>query len=162
MSGVTHSRLLEVVGYEPETGDFIWLIDRQRSRIGDKAGCLDDGYLKVNIDGRTYKAHRLAWFYVYGEWPAQFIDHKDQVRSNNRIANLREATRSLNSQNQRVAHANNASCGLLGVTRHASGRWSAKVRLAGKCYSAGLHDEPIAAHEAYVRLKRRLHEGCTL
>lgn len=160
---LTQARLRELLHYDPESGVFTWIAKSSpcsHIRPGDIAGWDDDGYVKIKLDGRDYKAHRLAWLYMHGQWPSRFIDHKDTDRSNNRFLNLRDASCAINMQNQTKAHANNRSCGLLGVTFHKqSGRWAAKLAINGKRLFGGLHDTPGQAHTAYLTLKRAHHPG---
>src|SRR5690348_8900862 len=98
---LSQAHLKELLRYDPETGKFFWLVRaRRRSRIGDEAGSdHGQGYIEIGIEGRRYLAHRLAWFYMTGEWPPEMVDHKDLCRSNNRWANLRLATHGQNVQN---------------------------------------------------------------
>lgn len=97
---LTHSRLLEALDYDPETGDFFRLDIALRG--GAPIGSyLDNQYKRICIDYQEYLAHRLAWFYVNGEWPSNDIDHINGVRGDNRICNLREATRQENLRNGR-------------------------------------------------------------
>ena len=70
------------------------------------AGWLHDGYITIEINNKPYKAHRLAWLYVNGEMPTNLIDHIDNNRSNNKISNLREATRQENSENYKTPKTN--------------------------------------------------------
>jgi hypothetical protein len=163
MRPLTFERLREVVSYDPETGLFTWIrASNRRVRVGSTAGSLSEGYVEIGIDGHSYKAHRLAWLYVYGSWPVRDIDHLDGNRANNALANLRDVSRRTNIQNQRKAKPNNAS-GFLGVAPTVSGRrWTAQVHVGGKKHHLGCFDSPQEAHEAYVAGKRRLHEGCTL
>ena len=99
---ITYERLREVVSYNPLTGKFTWLVS-----LGSRAvkGQLTsqkvntDGYHIFRIDKKLYYAHILAWFYMTSEWPKEFIDHKDTIRSNNIWENLREATRQQNYRN---------------------------------------------------------------
>lgn len=71
---------------------------------GDVARPTGDGRGWVNIcfDGKTYAAHRLAWYYVTGEWPSMDIDHINRVRDDNRFANLRHISRAENLKNRAV------------------------------------------------------------
>lgn len=86
---LTVERLRELLDYDPETGVFRWKEPRRKCRVGEVAGSLrKDGYVKIQVDGRFYQAHRLAWLCVYGVWPSA-IDHIDGNRANNAIANLR-------------------------------------------------------------------------
>lgn len=91
---LTADILRSILDYDPETGKFDWRNNRR------KAGCLDNfGYHRIQVLGKLYKAHRLAWLHYYGEWPEQDVDHVNGVRSDNRIANLRSATKGQQSQN---------------------------------------------------------------
>src|SRR6266496_1156312 len=113
---LTQIRLKEVVSYDPNLGIFIWLIYRKRSinGIGERADISHrQGYRQICIDGKLYMAHRLAWFYMTGEWPKNLVDHKDSVKDNNKWENLREATYSQNRQNVKIGKNN--LIGLKGV-----------------------------------------------
>lgn len=95
-------------------------------------------------------AHRLAWLYVYGEWPDAEIDHINGNTGDNRISNLRPATRAQNGAN-RGRQTNNAS-GVKGVCWHAqSGKWRAMIRISGKSRHLGLFNDIGAAAAAYAR-----------
>lgn len=158
---LTAERLRELLHYDPETGVFTWKTKPgRRIRLGAQAGSAAQGYLEIGVCGGRYRAHRLAWLYVYGVWPKHDIDHIDGNRANNAIANLRDVTRAVNIQNMRRPKPGNKS-GYLGVAP-CSSRWSAQVHVAGKKRHLGVFDTPELAHAAYVEAKRRLHEGCTL
>lgn len=97
---LTHSRLCELLHYDPHTGVFRWAVDRARVRAGDVAGCYDcNGYRTIRIDGYDYFAHRLAWFFVHASWPVAVIDHLNRRRYDNRLSNLRDVTQSENLRN---------------------------------------------------------------
>ena len=97
---ITHCELLSLLDYDPETGDFKNKVSRPpRGKIGDIAGCLQvNGYWSISIRQKLYLAHRLAWFFSYGEWPSE-VDHINGNRIDNRLCNLRDVTRSQNAQN---------------------------------------------------------------
>lgn len=101
---LTAEYLRERVTYDPETGVFRWksMPSNQQRRIGQIAGCLKKklGYWRVCIDDEEHLAHRLAWLWMTGEWPKEYIDHKDRDRANNKWINLREATQSQNCANK--------------------------------------------------------------
>ena len=116
-----------------------------------KVGSTDkDGYLVIMIARKTYKAHRLAWLYVNGAWPAGQIDHINGVKSDNRICNLREATNAQNAVNTGVIKTNTS--GLKGVSYSSSHRkFRAQIMRGGRNRTIGLFDSAQAAHEAYAK-----------
>ena len=154
--------LRSILAYDADTGVFTRLVQTGSSvKVGDVAGGKrPDGYIEISVLNRTYRAHRLAWLYVHGTWPVGHIDHLDGCRDNNTLRNLRDVTRSVNNQNQRLAHSDNTS-GFLGATRHGN-RWRSQIMVGGKRRGLGSHDTPELAHAAYIDAKRRLHEGCTI
>src|SRR6266571_1983400 len=123
---ITQERLKELLHYDPETGVFTWLVRMsQRVMPGDIAGGRSHEYLTIKIFGKTYKAHRLAWLYVYGDLPSR-VDHRDGQGSHNWIENLRPCTQVQNVANSRVK-SNNVS-GLKGVRRRKGCRnWEARI-----------------------------------
>lgn len=159
---VTLERLKEVVSYDPATGRFTRVGGARSDLLGHQARPRNgDGYPRLEIDGRRYLCHILAWFYVYGVWPEDEIDHRDGDRTNNRIDNLREATRRLNAQNKRKPGKNNTS-GYLGVSRRRKG-WAARIKIPNGPYKyLGTFVTKERAYDAYVEAKRIYHEGCTI
>jgi HNH endonuclease len=155
-------RLKELLSYDPDTGEFIWLVNKSaRARTGMVAGQKTRyGYIAVVIDGVFYPAHRLAWFYVTTEWPPAEIDHRDLDKTNNRFANLREATRKQNMQNRRTPNITGSS-GYLGVSKNRN-KWEARIGIDGKVKHIGNFGTPEEAHAAYVLEKRRIHEFCEI
>src|SRR5688572_25778345 len=132
---VTPERLRELLDYCPDTGVFVWT-ERAYSRFrGRRAGTIAKGYVIIRVDGVAYFAHRLAWLHVHGRWPVAFIDHINGVKSDNRIANLREATYQQNARNSK----SRAASGLKGVYRRTSNRdrWYAEIRIDGKTRCLG-------------------------
>ena len=152
--------------YNPVSGVFTRLIgvSGRNTKAGTVAGSKDNqGYLKITIQGQFFKAHRLAWLHVHGEWPKFEVDHINGNRSDNRIENLRDAPRGLNSQNERSARISNRS-GFLGVCSPTKidKKFLAVISVAGKSIRLGRFDCAEDAHKCYVDAKRRLHAGCTI
>lgn len=144
--------------YRPETGDLIWKPRAVHSRTdrtwntryaGKVTGYRDyHGYLVVNICGRPHAAHRLAWAIEYGRWPAEFLDHINCDKTDNRLLNLREASPAENTMNKPVRK--DSLSGLKGVQLHReTGRWRARIKVNGRSRSLGLYDTPLAASVAY-------------
>lgn len=157
---LTQSRLKEVMSFDPETGLFTWLVSRGNGNAGSIAGCNSNGYIAIKIDGKSHKAHRLAWLYVYGSFPKHELDHINHVKTDNRICNLRDVTHAQNKQNMRVARTDNKS-GLIGAMFF-QGRWQAKIMFDNKRRYLGTFATPEEAHSVYVEAKRNLHEFGTL
>lgn len=153
--------LKECLRYEKETGLFYWLIKGCRNSVGDVAGttCIR-GYVNICVKNRIYKAHRLAWLYVYGSWPKNQIDHIDRNKSNNSISNLRDVPQSLNQQN-RVNHRNDNKINMLGVSLWSDGRsgFKSQINVGGKIKYLGTYDTKEQAHEAYLIAKNKYHPG---
>lgn len=153
-SGVlTAERLRQLLSYDPATGLFTWKQNKPGKRIGEAAGCdKGGGYMSISVDGTQYNAHRLAWLYVTGDWPAQFVDHKDGNPSNNSFGNLRLANRSQNNHNSR-RRAHNSS-GIKGVYRKKN-RWAVSITVNRKKIWVGsfidLEDAAKARENAAIK-----------
>lgn len=158
---ITQATLKDLLDYNQNTGVFRWRA-RPRVRAGKIAGhTRPDGYIAIRVNWELHLAHRLAWLYMTGEFPKEHIDHINGKTGDNRFSNLREATNSLNMQNQKKATKRNTA-GLLGVQQNCGGRHQAVLTLNGKRHRFGTFDTPEQAHAAYLAGKRRLHPGGTL
>lgn len=145
---ITLEELRNVLEYDADTGVFFWL-KRGRGR-SSVAGCASvDGYVRVRINGKYYGAHRLAWFYVYGEWPPYDVDHINRDRSDNRLCNLRLATRSENMQNRELAPTR-------GVSKTASGKYRAEITVNKQRRYLGVFGTMAEAVEARRRAEEEL------
>lgn len=157
----TIERLRECIDFNPETGRMFWrfrpaadfaALRFWRIHVAVHAGtkalaCKErSGYLTGRVDGVFVKAHRVAWAIHYGEWPATGIDHFNGDRSDNRIANLRLATKRTNAANMRTRSSN--LLGLKGVSR-ARKRFRAQISIDGRNKNLGHFDTPQEAHAAY-------------
>lgn len=166
---LTAERLREMLSYSPETGLFVWrhcesMRKSRNSRVAGKpAGNRhSEGYLTISFGRDNLYAHRMAWLYVYGELPKGIIDHINGIRTDNRIANLRDTTRAVNMQNYRAASKNSKS-GLLGAYYNKSSkRYNSELTISGRRIRLGSFDTAEEAHAAYVKAKRRHHPGCTI
>lgn len=150
---LTQERLKELLRYSPETGLFYWLQDRGGKRSGEEAGCRKRTYILISVDDVVYRAHHLAWFYMTGEWPDPFVDHRDLNKHNNIWTNLRLATKSQNMANVGLIKSNKS--GLKGVSRYRAGEaygkpWQASIGKDGKSRHLGHFATKEEAHAAYV------------
>jgi hypothetical protein len=152
---LTQELLKKQLEYNSETGDFRWLVDKNRVLAGSIAGNIRvTGYRRIRVLGRQYAAHRLAWFYVTGEWPSGWIDHIDCDPTNNAFANLRLATPSQNSANSRKR---NPASGFKGVHKSTNGYWQARIRINRKLHYLGHFSCPVAANKAYADAASQLY-----
>jgi hypothetical protein len=137
---LTQERLQERLRYDEKSGAFTWRVDRgHKARVGAQAGSRHSkGYLRIAIDGRHHFSHRLAWLYVHAMWPVADLDHKDEDKANNKIANLRECVGDIdNQQNKKNPQRNNTS-GVRGVTwSKKSNRWMAYIQVKKRMLHLG-------------------------
>lgn len=146
---ITAERLRQILKYDPETGNFTWLIRKGRNRVYVAGTPSVERYVVIMVDGVVYQAHRLAWLYMTGEWPKGYIDHINGTRNDNRFANLRDAT---GSQNQANRGANkNSKSGHKGVRFHQkSGKWVAEIQI-------GSFADKQSAIEARAKVESFIH-----
>lgn len=152
---ITQAELKALLCYDSETGVFTWRVNRPACVAGKVAGSRKGQYWRIGLMNGMHHAHRLAWLYVHGHWPASCLDHINGDPSDNRIANLREATYAENSQN-RAKHRNNSS-GHTGVVKHRDG-WQAQIMAAGKSKYLGRFQTSKEAQVAYLKAKSELHQ----
>ena len=149
MSGLGLDRVQRVLSYEPHSGLFYWKEPpKGHSRLaGYVAGGITTGYVLIKIDGRKYKAHRLAWLMVTGEWPKKDIDHINGCPLDNRIDNLRLATA---SQNQANKARQRGKAIAKGVRALPSGRFQARITVGKRLIRLGTFQSESAALDAYA------------
>lgn len=150
MRQITHSELLSLAHYDPETGVFTRLADGYVMGKPDRKG-----YLLAYLKKWKFRAHRLAWFYMTGAWPSKEIDHINGITSDNRWENLRECDHSQNNHNQGIRRNNRS--GVKGVHLNRSGRWQVQVCLNYKIHHGGVYAKLQDAEEAAKALRSRLH-----
>jgi len=137
----------DIFAYDTLTGIITWKIKPSaKVNIGQEAGTLmSTGYRQVRYKGKNWKSHVLAWFLYYGVWPKE-LDHRNNIRDDNRIKNLREVTRSQNNRN--CTRVNKT--GFKGVSRTPNGRFQALIREPnGKKKYLGTFDTAKQAHAVY-------------
>jgi len=149
---LTQEYLKSILKYYPKAGVFTWLKSTNgRIVVGDSAGTLSDGYVKISIKTETrkkYFAHRLAWLYMTGEWPKDQVDHINRMRNDNRWRNLRECN---NTQNQiNVGLSKNNKSGHKGVSWCKRERkWISRLVVNGVRKYLGSFDSKSDAAKTY-------------
>ena len=133
----------EYFDYRADTGYIYWKKNpSNKNLIGEVAGNVTlNGYIKISFRNKNYYAHRLAWLLSFGSFPSQ-IDHKNHIRTDNRLRNLRSATRDENMKNC-VLHKDNKS-GIAGV-RFNGAKWVANIGLNGSQLYLGCFDGLLEA-----------------
>lgn len=157
--------LRRYVRYEPESGKLFWIhVDGERNqwnaqRVGREAfgNMQQHGYKRGGFKGASLFAHRVAWALIHGYWPCHEIDHINGDPSDNRLSNLREASREQNGRNRKISKANTR--GFKGVSWHKRDfKWEACIKFNGKTFHLGKFDTAEDAHAAYCDGAKILHE----
>jgi len=146
---LTGDEVRELFDYDEITGIFTWKKNRgnQFTKPGMKAGSKDTyGHICIEIKGKTYLAHRLAWLFVYNKWPDNQIDHVNRKRDDNRIENLRDVEGIENLKNK--GNYNNNTTGFKGVTLK-KGKFISQITINGKCKYLGSFNTAEEAYQAY-------------
>jgi hypothetical protein len=161
-SDLTAEYLRERLDYDPETGVFTWkwhpdMAPNWNARWpGKTAGYNNNGYRQVDLKNSGYKLHRLAWLHTHGVWPPNEIDHINGKRDDNRLCNLRLATKNENMWNLTERQTNRT--GLKGVTWcRREKRFLAQITQFRKHRHLGYFATPEEAHAAYVKAAQQLH-----
>jgi hypothetical protein len=168
---LTQELLKEHLHYDTISGVFTWkLATSGRNLPGSIAGVVssDTGYRLIGLFNKRYRAHHLAYLYVYGYLP-KTIDHINGIRSDNRLINLRECTTSQNMQNAKVS--SNCLTGVKGLTRCVKPAksicgWAAELCVNGIRYRKFFSDRKFKGEEIakqlaidWLRNTRKLHCG---
>jgi hypothetical protein len=170
---LTQKTLQELLDYNPATGVFTWK-PRNQKWFKSKRGCLQfnsrfagsvagcdngSGYTIIRMFGVGFKAHRLAWMYVYGQWPKKDIDHINGNRSDNHIANLRDVNRQINTHNRKKT-SGDVTSRFLGVSWYPKlSKWVAQISHGYRKICLGYYESEDVAFQAYLNAKRKLHSG---
>ena len=140
-------------------GILYWKVQKSNVvKVGQPAGSLDErtGYYRIHINSKLYKTHRFIFLYHHGYLP-EFVDHIDNIKLNNKINNLREATKSQNCMNQKVSTRN--TTGIKGVMWHKRDKkWYVQIRVNSKCHSFGYYDDKELAELVAIEATNKLHK----
>lgn len=135
--------------YDAHSGRLFYKSTRGRFLAGSPVGTLHkNGYVVFRFRGKRRGAHWVIWLMHKGKFPDATIDHIDRNRSNNRIENLRLATRSQQQGNMALTKAN--SSGARGVSQR-GGKWKATIWTHGVQRLLGTFDTKDAAKAAYAK-----------
>ena len=138
-------------------GALHWRKGRKKAQKGNRYGSKrTDGYRRGWLLGKQYFEHRLIWFYHYGEWPKDDLDHINGIRDDNKIENLREVTKQQNQFNRKSNRG--SSSGYKGVCYHKNiNKWMAYFCSGSKRTHIGYFGTEIEAAKAYDNAVKSLH-----
>lgn len=149
---LTQDELKRLLHYNPDTGEFHWRVNRSNGvKAGDLTGTrTQTGYVVISVLNKTRKAHRLAWLYMTGEFPPDYIDHVNCNKSDNSWSNLRCAT---NSENQRNRGRFGGAAGMKNVVFvEKRKKFQVSLKVAGKEKFIGYYEDAeladLVAHAA--------------
>lgn len=138
--------------YDPVSG----LLSRKLKRRDNIPDVLNPNRERVDFFGIRYRVTHIIWVVHYGKWPDEMIDHKDHDRTNNKLDNLREATRAQNGWNRIERNPNGK-----GVTfRPDKGKdkqWQAQIQADGNKMHLGFYATKEGAAEAYRQATIKYH-----
>lgn len=147
---ITQEYLKSILSYDPLTGLWLWIVDKgKKIKSGNKAGKIDKlGYAVIQIDNKSYFAHRLAFLYMIGRFPINLVDHINRIKNDNIWINLREATASQNQRN--VIRRIDNKIGVKGVYKNKDGLFIVRIRI-------GSYKTLIEANKALNEASKLLH-----
>lgn len=132
--------------FEYRNGKLVWNVSvNSRAQMGCVAGSMDDnsGYVKVQINGKQYLAHRIVWLWHHGYLPENQIDHINQNKGDNRIENLREVSPQCNQRNSKQRES---LSGVKGVNwDNLNRKWLANIKIYGKLINLGRYSSVLEA-----------------
>ena len=147
---ITLEKLKEYIKYDPYTGIFVNKINRGKAKKGailKPDNTCNHKYGRVSLEGQYYLLHRLAWFYMTGRWPISTIDHINNISTDNRFCNLREASKAENEYNSK---SKGGSSKYKGVSLYKkTGKWTAQIHINGRKKHLGYFKDEIAAALEY-------------
>lgn len=156
---IDQQTLKDLFEYDPDTGIFTRKKAVSNQKQGCIAGCQDgSGYSVIRVKRISYRAHRLAWMYVYGKFPENEIDHINRIRSDNRICNLREVSRNQNMQNKDKAVSNKTGYKGVSISKQKKyKKFVAQIKFNGKVIYLGRYFCAESAYAAYCKAANELH-----
>lgn len=155
-----HDKIIKAIKakytYDPDTGHFLRREKYRHNEVGSVACGLHEQsgyrYISIQLDGKqkNIRAHRAAFLLTHGYFP-EVVDHINNDKQDNRISNLREATRTENSYNQKGKFTKR------GVVKLSNGKFTASITKHPHRYNLGNYETEAEAATAYNIGARQMH-----
>jgi hypothetical protein len=127
------------------------------AQVGMRSGKVrPDGYAVVSIKEKLFYIHRLIFLYHHGHMP-ECVDHIDNSPLNNRIENLREATRSQNSTNMVMRKSNTSGFKNVYWDKKTK-KWFVQIRVNKKSKSFGSYHDIEVANFIAETMRNKFHQ----
>lgn len=154
---ITQAELKERLNYDADIGIFTWKVSHGKVKAGCVAGSFDkDNYIRIRLNKKDYRAHRLAWLYMYGEFPNGKLDHANRITNDNRISNLRLATNEQNSFNSKLRTDN--TTGIKNVYwNKVRNKWQVSLSINKKLETIGYFDDIEFADLVATEARNKYH-----
>lgn len=132
------------------------IVRSNRNTINDKAGYINpNGYKVININGCIFKNHRLIFLMINGYLP-NTLDHIDGNKLNNKIENLREATKVENGQNSKLSKRNTSGAKGISWNKRISS-WNVRLTINGITKSFGYYKNLELAELVSIEAREKYH-----
>jgi len=151
---VTKEELLDL--FEYKDGNLYWKKPRKGTLKNKKAGYLSIKYIVVMINGKNYMLHRLVFLMFNGYLP-ELIDHKDGNPLNNRVENLREASKSENSCNAKARSTNSTNIKNVVFVKEKK-KYKVQISKDSKYIFIGYFDNIKLAEVAAIKARQKYHK----
>jgi hypothetical protein len=151
---IDHEYVLSAFDYQD--GNLIRKTGRV-NEIGQIAGCVHKGkgYIHVKIKAKAFKAHRLVFLYHHGYLP-ECVDHIDGDKTNNKIENLRAATKEENCRNQKIRSTNKSGYKGVKWVEHCK-KWQVEVCKNYKQLRFGMYEDLELAGLVAIEATELIH-----
>ena len=134
---LTQEEVKNLLSYDETTGVFTWRKQKGPVKAGSIAGYVNKkGYMMIGINGKSHRAHRLAWLYCYGELPSDDIDHINHEKLDNKISNLRVVSNQENHRNVKMSVANKSGYNGVSFCNNRN-KWIARISDGKKYLNLG-------------------------
>ena len=152
---ITQADVLEFFQYED--GKLFWKKrSANRTVVGSQISFVENtGYIRVRFKGKHYGIHQIIFLMHYGYIP-EHVDHVDGEKLNNKIENLRAATKSENALNKKV-RCDSAS-GIKNVHWYEPlKKWRVAVSINKKRKHIGYFDDLELAELVSIEAREKFH-----